>query len=505
MSARRHSGRYRDTRANARLDDLFWYHDDRKATRPEPMTGKRDPIAKVVAIDDDSQSLELIRETLADEPLQILTATDPRQGLDLVVKHAPEIVLLDLVIPEVSGMELLVRILDAVPTADVLLITGHYSPESAVEAIQKGASDYLTKPISVVQLRQRVGALVEQARRRQQAVRLDRELAEISEFEGMVGRSPLMLEVFARIRRIAPHFRTVLVTGATGTGKELAARALHRLSPAASGRFVVCNASAVVETLFESELFGHVKGAFTGATTDKMGLFEYADAGCLLLDEVGDMPLATQAKLLRVLQQQEVQRVGALVSRKVDVRVIAATNRDLAGMIKEQKFREDLYYRLAMVEIGLPRLAERGEDLPLLAHGFIEKFAAQYNKPLRGLTPRAQVVLARYHWPGNVRELENVLGNACMMAESELVDVRDLPQQLRSAAAHEMTDDGELLPMAEVELRHALRVLDSVGGNKLRAAKILGINRATLYRLLQQTEGSKRRTANRAATSSPTS
>ncbi len=466
------------------------------------MTVERDLRVKLVAIDDDRQSLELIREALTDEPLEVFTATDPQQGLELVMKQTPEIVLLDLVMPKVSGMELLERILDAVPTTEVLLITGHYSAESAVEAIKKGASDYLTKPISIVELRKRIGALVAQARRRQQALRLDRELAEVSEFEGMVGRSPLMLEMFARIRRIAPHFRTVLITGATGTGKELTARALHQLSPAASGRFVVCNASAVVETLFESELFGHVKGAFTGATSDKTGLFEYADGGSLLLDEIGDMPLTTQTKLLRVLQQQEVQRVGALTSRRVDVRVIAATNRDLASMIKAQEFREDLYYRLAMVEVVLPKLAERKEDLPLLARSFIEKFAAQYNKPIRGLTPRAQVLLARYHWPGNVRELENVLGNACMMTETEQVDIRDLPEHLRAAVSHEVTDEGELLPMAEMERRHALRVLDSVGGNKVRAAKILGINRATLYRLLRQIGDAQEESPDGSATSS---
>jgi len=452
------------------------------------MTAEPDPTVILVAIDDDPQSLELYRETLVEESVKILTATNPEDGLGLVLKHTPEIVLLDLVLPEVSGMELLEKIVDAVPTAEVLLITGHYSAESAVEAIKKGASDYLTKPISIKQLRERVGAFVAEALRRQQALQLDREMAAISEFEGMVGRSPIMLDVFARIRRIAPHFRTVLVTGATGTGKELVARALYKLSPASSGRFVVCNASAVVETLFESELFGHVKGAFTGATADKMGLFEYADGGCLLLDEVGDMPLATQAKLLRALQQQQVQRVGSLTSRRVDVRVVAATNRNLPEMIAEHKFREDLYYRLAMVEVTLPKLADRKEDLPLLAKSFVERFAAEYNKSIRGLTLRAQLLLTRYHWPGNVRELENVLGNASMMAERELIDVRDLPEKLRSSVSQELTADGECLPMAEMQLRHALRVLDSVDGNKLRASKILGINRATLYRLLKQAE-----------------
>jgi transcriptional regulator with PAS, ATPase and Fis domain len=307
-----------------------------------------------------------------------------------------------------------------------------------------------------------------------------------SQFEEMVGHSPLMLEVFARIRRAAPHFRTALVTGATGTGKELVARALHRLSPAASQKLATCNCSAIVETLFESELFGYVKGAFTGAASDKIGLFEYANGGTVFLDEIGDMPLATQSKLLRVLENREFQRVGSPVSRRTDVRVVAATNRDLRDLMSKGQFREDLFYRLSMVEIRLPRLAERKEDLPLLERFFVEQFATQYGRPIRGLTPRAQIVLARYGWPGNVRELENVLGHACMMAESDTIDVRDLPEHLRGAvAAPEQVEDEDLLPLAEVHRRHALRVLERVEGNKAKAAKILGIHRATLYRLIE--------------------
>src|SRR5207249_3639585 len=240
-------------------------------------------------------------------------------------------------------------------------------------------------------------------------------------FAAMVGHSPAMLEVFHRIRRVAPHFRSVLVTGETGVGKELAAQALHRLSPVASGPFVTCNCSAVVETLAESELFGHVKGAFTGAVQDRIGVFEAANRGTVLLDEVGELSLSAQAKLLRVLQNQEIQRVGSPAVRRVDVRVMAATHRDLRSMVSAQRFREDLFYRLSMVSIKLPSLSQRKEDLPLLERYFLEKFAEQYSKPVRGLTRRAQAVLARHSWPGNVRELENVLGGACMMAEGESI------------------------------------------------------------------------------------
>jgi transcriptional regulator with PAS, ATPase and Fis domain len=335
-------------------------------------------------------------------------------------------------------------------------------------------------------LRERIDALVAEAERRRKTLRLDHELVDAYQFQGMVGRSPLILEVYAKIRRIAPHFRTVLVTGDTGTGKELAARALHRLSPASSGRFVVCNCSALVDNLVESELFGHVRGAFTGATQDKIGMFEYADGGAIFLDEIGELSPAAQAKLLRVLQNRQVQRVGALTARDVDVRVIAATHRNLKTMVREGRFREDLYYRLAVVEISLPKLASRREDLPLLERFFIEKFSEEYNKPISGLVRRAQTRLASYPWPGNVRELENVIGNACMMAEGNLIDIADLPERLRKPLNDELTVDDRILSLEEAQRQHVLRVLDAVGGNKARAAEALGIARATMYQMLSR-------------------
>ncbi|MFQ5816464.1 MAG: sigma-54-dependent transcriptional regulator [Terriglobia bacterium] len=441
-----------------------------------------------MAIDDELQTLELITAALAQAGLEILMTTDPESGLELVFRKRPQIVLLDLVMPKLGGMEVLERIVEVDPGIDVILMTAYYSTESAVEAIQKGACDYLNKPLSVERLRQRIDKLVADARQRHRHWQLDRELLEVSQFEGIVGRSPLMLDVFARIRRLAPHFRTVLVTGATGTGKELVARALHRLSPAAAGTFAVCNCCAIVETLFESELFGYVKGAFTGATQDKIGLFEYAHGGTLLLDEISDMPLATQAKLLRVLENQEIQRVGSPAVRTVDVRVIVATNRDLRALMAEKKFRDDLYYRLSRVEISLPRLAERKEDLPLLARHFVQRFAAEYNKPIRGITRRAQALLVRYPWPGNVRELENVLGNACMMVTGNTIDVGDLPQRLRNHSAYTQGEDEDLLPLDALARRHVRRVLERVEGNKVQAAEVLGISRATLYRLLAESD-----------------
>jgi DNA-binding NtrC family response regulator len=448
------------------------------------------PRIKLLVIDDDPQSLELVSETLSDNGLHILTADDPESGLELVRRERPEIVLSDIVMPKMNGMELLGRILEVDPATDVILMTAHYSTDAAVEAIKKGACDYLTKPISIAVLRERIDKLATDARRRQRVSQLDGELMDTSQFEGMVGRSPLMWEMFGQIRRVAPHYRACSVTGPTGTGKELVAQALHKLSQA-SGPMVVCNCSAVVETLFESELFGHVKGAFTGADSTKMGLFEYAHGGTLFLDEIGDMPLATQAKLLRVLQNQEVQRVGSLSARKVDVRVVAATNHDLRAQIAEKRFREDLYYRLSMVEIKTPALADRKEDLPLLERFFIRKFAAQYKKPVESLTPRAQILLARHSWPGNVRELENVIGHACMLVAGEAIDIADLPQYMRQGVAAAASAANPLpasrpasvegrLSFDEQECRVIEDALDRAGGNQVQAARILGITRDKL-------------------------
>jgi DNA-binding NtrC family response regulator len=440
------------------------------------------PSLKLLVIDDEYQNLGLIESALRQQGLNILTTTNPEVGFNIFEEQRPEIVLLDLVMPKISGMDLLERMVASDPAAEVILMTGQYRVESAVEAIRKGAADYLAKPLDIRALGDRVSRLIDAHRRRQLTLQLDQTLVDNFQLGGIVGRSPHILDVFKTLRRVAPHYRTVLLTGDTGTGKELAARALHRLSPVSDRTFAVCNCSALVETLFESELFGYVRGAFTGAVQDKIGLFEYANQGTVFLDEIGDMPLAGQAKLLRVLQNQEIQRVGSAALRQVDVRVIAATNKDLRTMVQEHKFRDDLYYRLSMTEISLPRLADRKEDLPLLQRYFVKQFATQYNKRISGITRRAQVILGRYHWPGNVRELENVLGNACMMVESNLIDVKDLPPHLR--AAPDPRHGNQFLTMEEVQDRHLVGVLQQVGGDKSRAAEVLGISRSTLYNML---------------------
>jgi DNA-binding NtrC family response regulator len=442
----------------------------------------------IVILDDNPGSLELLSTALAREGVTIHTASRPSQALALVEQHSPQLVLTDLVMPEMTGLDVLNRIMAIAPATDVVLMTAHYTTETAVQAIRSGAADYLEKPIRLSVLRERVGRLIADAERRMAA-------GADAEFEGLIGSSPRMAELFARIRRIAPHYRSALIQGATGTGKDLVARALHERS-GVKGQYVVLNCSAVVETLFESELFGHVRGAFTGADRDKPGLFESASEGTLFLDEIGDMPLATQSKLLRALQNQEIQRVGSLQIRKVNVRVIAATHRNLRQAVTDRNFREDLYYRLAMVEIAVPSLAERKEDLPLLIRHFIEKFSRQYGKAIRGLTPRARLLLERHPWPGNVRELENVLGHACMMAETDEIDVADLPSALLGSPSTKSADAPALAPsladqplasitqedasLAEHERLLVVAALDKAQGNQSQAARALGIGRDAL-------------------------
>jgi DNA-binding NtrC family response regulator len=441
-------------------------------------------VARLLVIDEDPHTWLLIHKAFEGEGWEILTEAALEPGLKTFLRVQPKTVLLDVTGNHTGGMELLKSILERDPAANVILTGAQYSADAAIEAIQRGACDYLTKPLDLQKLRERVAALGVEAETRSKTLNLDRELLEACSFEGIVSRSPLMMEVFAKVKRVAPHFRTALVTGATGTGKELVARALHRLSPAARGRFVTCNCSALVESLAESELFGYVKGAFTGAHQDRRGLFESADGGTLFLDEIGELSPGGQAKLLRVLQDRRVRRVGSPAERAVNVRVIAATNRDLRAMTQVGTFREDLYYRLATIEIALPPLKERREDLPLLQRHFISKFATEYGKSIAGITRRAQSRMAAYPWPGNIRELENVLANACMLANGTFIDVDNLPQSLREMQTVGSASDEALFSLEEAQKRHIMRVLEQVGGNKRAAARILKVGRTTIYRIL---------------------
>ena len=377
-------------------------------------------------------------------------------------------------------MDLVVKLTEEDPESHVVIMTGHYSTESAVKAIQAGADDYLNKPVSPETLRARVDhCLLEQAER-QRAAQLEQKILDSSTFEGIVGRAIPVLDLLTKVRRIAPHFSTALVTGETGTGKELVSRVLHSWS-CRQGPFVVCNCASVVATLFESELFGHKRGSFTGAISDKQGLVDTAEGGTLFLDELGEVPLEVQAKLLRLLQNRETRRVGDSRSREVDVRVVAATNRDLRSMISEGTFREDLFYRLSMVHFQVPSLRERREDLPLLIRHFLDTFSTRFGRSKLRISKRAEGALCRHSWPGNIRELENALSYACMLTQSGTVDLGDLPEYLlagRSDAAPNFPT------LAEVEYDYVIKVLKACDGNRVRAAEVLGIGRATLYRLI---------------------
>lgn len=440
----------------------------------------------LLAIDDTPADLDLIRDALTSENVQVFTAPNAEIGLERFIQLRPRIVLSDLFLPGMNGLELLDRILAKDPGANIVLVTAYYSTDSAVQAIRRGAHDYLPKPLDIERLRRCVQDLAGQDAERQRTLHLDNDLVDAFQFEGMIGRSPLMLDVFGKIRRIAPHFRSALVVGATGTGKELVAKALHRLSPGAGAPFVVSNCSALVESLLESELFGYVRGAFTGAVQDKVGIFEYANGGTVFLDEIGELPLSAQAKLLRVLQNSEVQRVGSPIPRQVDVRIVAATHRDLRKMVAKGQFREDLFYRLSVVEITIPTLGERKEDLPLLQRHFVEKYASIYKKDMAGLTRRAQARLAAHGWPGNVRELENAISRGCMMGNGNVIDLQDLPESLQGPAqVHDFTPN-EFVSLETMQERYLLRVLSHVRGNKAKAAEILGVGRNTIYQMLRR-------------------
>ncbi len=434
----------------------------------------------ILVIDDDDLTIEFVRTALEGRNIVVSGATDAPSGLAAVRRLRPDLILLDLILPGANGIDLVEKIREEDPETQIFMMTGHYSTESAVRAIQAGADDYLDKPVSVETLRARVDRRLTDRAARHQAAVLERALLDTCTFEGMVGQAMPMLDLLSKVRRIAPHFSTALVTGETGTGKELISRALHSWS-GRKGPFVVCNCASVVETLFESELFGHRKGAFTGAVADRAGLVDAADGGTLFLDELGEVPLEAQAKLLRLLQNRETRRLGETKSRQVDVRVVAATNRDLRRMVAEGSFREDLYYRLSIVQLQVPALRDRREDLPLLIRHFLEGFSKRYDRPSLRITKRVEAFLCRHSWPGNIRELENALSYACMLTETDTVDISDFPDYLLESRVQ---GQSSLPTLAEVEYQHVLKVLKACEGNRARAAEILGIGRATLYRIL---------------------
>jgi DNA-binding NtrC family response regulator len=401
--------------------------------------------------------------------------------------------LVDLQMPGIGGMDVLRALRAADPNCQVILMTGNATLDTAIEAVKAGALDYLTKPFDFDRLRGLLVTVREGIRRRERLLEVDADVARQFEFHGMIGRSPAMQELFDSIRRLAPHARTVLITGETGTGKELVAKAIHKLGPRHARRLITLNCSAVVENLFESELFGHTRGAFTGATDAKVGLFEHADGGTLFLDEAGELPLSVQPKLLRAVEYGEVQRVGSLETRKADVNVIAATNRDLRAEAAAGQFRTDLFYRLSILEVHLVPLRQRSEDIPYLTAMFVREFAKRLKRPITGVTPAAERLLQRAPWPGNIRELRNVIERACILTESRILSDRELMKAMstsHSVPAAAPVDvpglpaDPNLFSTAQRE--QIERVLEQVGGNKAAAARLLGMSRRSLYRWLDR-------------------
>ena len=442
------------------------------------------PRPLLLLVDDDQQIRQLLSEIGNREGFEVLEAADGAAALEMLQRRHMDLVLLDLHMPRANGLDVLRAVRAAGSSSQIALMSGAANVEDAVEAIKLGASEYFSKPLDMPRVRELMRAMRQQFLDRNSVLESDATLASRLEVCGMIGRSPAMRELFHVIHRLAPHARTVLITGETGTGKELVARALHELGPRKNKKLVTVNCSAVVETLFESELFGHVRGAFTGATTDKSGVFEAANGGTVFLDEAGELPLGAQSKLLRTLENGELQRVGSVELRKVDVRVIAATNRRLDTEIAAGRFRSDLYYRLNVVEIAVPPLRERPEDVPYLTAAFVKKFAKDFSKPITGLTEGAEERLVKWQWPGNVRELRNVIERACLLCEGHLLTEGDLARSLSERrVTTPVEDEPDGPPPTADQVRAAL---DGTGGNKSLAARRLGISRRALYRLIDK-------------------
>ena len=434
--------------------------------------------------------LALIERFAVPAGYTVVTETSATDAVARIAELAPDVALIDLRMPVMGGLDVLRAIRAAQPQCQVILMTAHAAVDSAIEAVKLGALDYLSKPLDFVRLAELLRQVTADLTTRAELLAADSATAHRLELCGMIGRSGVMQDLFGLVRRIAPHARTALVMGETGVGKEGIARAIHALGPRKSHKLVTVNCSAVVVTLFESELFGHVRGAFTGATEHKTGLFEAADGGTIFLDEIGELPAGVQAKLLRVLETGEVQRVGSLQAKKVDVRVVAATNRDLGQDAEHGAFRKDLYYRLNVVELIVPPLRERREDIPYLVAAFVREFAERFQKGIEGVSPAAERRLMNAAWPGNIRELRNVVERTCMLTDGRMLQDADLARCMPAARPGRATPHDRPLPpavdLASHENAHIVEVLRAEHGNKTAAAGRLGVSRRTLYRRLQQ-------------------
>jgi len=435
----------------------------------------------ILVVDDAPDTIELLQRNLESRGYQVFIAPNAMEAIKILETTAVDLVITDLKMPGASGIELIRHIRENFRDIEVMMITGYPTIESAVKAVKSGAEEYLTKPFTDTELFSAVEQVFEKIHVHR-AIHPPWHRSQKSPY-GLIGESEAMQKVFSAIAKATTTSATTLIIGESGTGKELVARAIHYNSPRNSAPFVPVNCGAIPEELLESELFGHIKGAFTGATETRAGFFQTADGGTIFLDEISETSLSMQVKLLRVLQDKEVYMVGSTRSRKVDVRILASTNKDLLNLMKKGLFREDLFFRLNVITIDIPSLRERGEDIFLLTQYFATKFAEELGKPKLRFSENAISVLRNYHWPGNVRELENVVQRLVVMTEGDLIEVPDLPSLMRFSA---LQKTGLNRTLSEVEAEYIRNVLTSVGGNKTRAAEILGIDRKTLREKLSK-------------------
>ncbi len=452
-------------------------------------TVRTSTLVNILVVDDDRETRELLREALSEEGYNVVASSGGEEALEVGKQECFDVIISDMKLgPDLSGLDVLRAYKTIQPESEVILITAFGTMETAIEALKGGAFDYLTKPFKVDELIVQVGRALENRNLIRENRDLKRQLGSQVQLSSLVGRSPAMLEVYKRIAMVADSRSTVLIYGESGTGKELVAKAIHHNSPRASQRFLAVNCGALTESLLETELFGHVRGSFTGAVGNKRGIFEEASGGTVFLDEVAEMSPALQVKLLRTLEEQEIRRVGSNRPIPIDVRIIAASDCNLAERVEQGKFRQDLYYRLRVIEITLPPLRARTEDIPLLVEHFVKRLERERGRTF-SVSPQALSALVSYAWPGNVRELENALEAAVALSRSGVLTPEDFPPKVR-ADFHDATrlEDfyTDLPSLDELERRYVAHVLKVTRANKLKTAGILGINRKTLYRMVQR-------------------
>ena len=457
-----------------------------KETRTESLPTRNTTLSLLV-VDDEATTRNLCRDVAADVGLQVYAAATTEEALGILDQYPIDVVVTDLQVPQIGGLELLKRTRANNPEISVIVLTQYGTIATAIEATRLGATDYVTKPFHVEELRTKLERLVHTIETDQENRLLREELRTRPGFGGIVGMSPRMQRVYKLIQKVAQHSYPVLILGESGTGKEMVARSIHYSGPRKTRPFAPIDCSALVPTLIESELFGYVKGAFTGAQHGRQGLFEAAGEGTLFLDEIGDMPVDMQAKLLRALQEREIKPVGSNERIGIRARVIAATNRDLEAAIRTGSFRQDLYFRLNVVQIKLPPLRERKADIPLLINSFLEKYSDPA-RPIHSISEDAMRRIMGYDWPGNIRELENAVERAVALGSGPILHVNDLPSNLQYSGSETPADTDELVPLEILERRAIFRALQETSGDKLAAARLLGIGKTTLYRKLKQYE-----------------